>query len=76
MKIGVIVPRVGRANTKVGTQKMPGPEHVTSRGKPEALGFESIWLFDHFHTVPRPTVEITFEAFTSLAALAAETESR
>jgi F420-dependent oxidoreductase-like protein len=39
----------------------------------EALGFESIWLFDHFHTVPRPTLEITFEAFTSLAALAAET---
>ena len=39
----------------------------------EALGFQSIWLFDHFHTVPRPTLEITFEAFTSLAALAAET---
>jgi F420-dependent oxidoreductase-like protein len=40
----------------------------------EALGFESIWLFDHFHTVPRPTDEITFESFTSLAALAAITE--
>jgi F420-dependent oxidoreductase-like protein len=39
----------------------------------EALGFESIWLFDHFHTTPRPTDEITFESFTSLAALAAET---
>jgi len=21
----------------------------------ERLGFESIWIFDHFHTVPRPT---------------------
>jgi F420-dependent oxidoreductase-like protein len=40
----------------------------------ESLGFESIWLFDHFHTVPRPTDEITFESFTSLAALAALTE--
>ena len=40
----------------------------------ERLGFESIWLFDHFHTVPRPTDEITFESFTSLAALAAVTE--
>jgi alkanesulfonate monooxygenase SsuD/methylene tetrahydromethanopterin reductase-like flavin-dependent oxidoreductase (luciferase family) len=37
------------------------------------LGFESIWLFDHFHTVPRPTDEITFESFTSLSALAAVT---
>ena len=31
-------------------------------------------MFDHFHTVPRPTDEITFESFTSLAALAALTE--
>ena len=45
-------------------------------GRPQAdrLGFESIWLFDHFHTVPRPTDEITFESFTSLSALAALTE--
>jgi F420-dependent oxidoreductase-like protein len=40
----------------------------------DRLGFESIWMFDHFHTVPRPTDEITFESFTSLAALAALTE--
>jgi len=39
----------------------------------EALGFESIWVFDHFHTVPRPTFEITFESFTTLTALAPET---
>jgi F420-dependent oxidoreductase-like protein len=39
----------------------------------ERLGFESIWLFDHFHTVPRPTDEITFESFSSLSALAALT---
>ena len=40
----------------------------------DRLGFESIWLFDHFHTVPRPTDEITFESFTTLSALAALTE--
>jgi F420-dependent oxidoreductase-like protein len=39
----------------------------------ELLGFESIWLFDHFHTIPRPTDEITFESFTTLSALAALT---
>ena len=26
----------------------------------EGLGFESIWVFDHFHTVPQPSDEITF----------------
>ncbi len=73
MKIGVIVPqgwvgeydgwdpgRAWRRTTEVAVQA-------------DRLGFESIWLFDHFHTVPRPTDEITFESFTSLAALAALT---
>ncbi len=36
----------------------------------EALGFESLWVFDHFHTVPVPTDEITLESFTMLGALA------
>ncbi len=40
----------------------------------EALGFESLWVFDHFHTVPRPSEEITFESFSVLSALAVATE--
>jgi F420-dependent oxidoreductase-like protein len=35
--------------------------------------FESIWVFDHFHTVPVPTDEATHEAWTLMAALAAAT---
>ena len=38
------------------------------------LGFDSIWLFDHFHTVPVPTQEVTFECWTSTAALARDTK--
>jgi F420-dependent oxidoreductase-like protein len=40
----------------------------------EALGFEGLWVFDHFHTVPQPTDEITFESFSVLSALAMVTE--
>lgn len=40
----------------------------------ETLGFESLWVFDHFHTVPTPTDEITFESFSVLSALAMATE--
>jgi len=36
----------------------------------EELGFESLWAFDHFHTTPDSTDEITFESFTVLTALA------
>src|SRR2546428_13795676 len=36
----------------------------------DRLGYDSIWLFDHFHTVPTPELETTFECFTSLAGFA------
>jgi len=36
--------------------------------------FESIWVYDHFHTVPVPTAEATHEAWSVMAALAAATE--
>jgi F420-dependent oxidoreductase-like protein len=39
----------------------------------EEAGFESEWVFDHFHTVPDPMDEITFESFTTLTAIAGVT---
>ena len=33
--------------------------------------FESVWVYDHFHTVPEPTQEATHEAWTLMAAFAA-----
>jgi F420-dependent oxidoreductase-like protein len=41
----------------------------------ERLGFESLWVYDHFHTVPEPTQEVTYEAWTMMAALAATTDT-
>ncbi|MBV9231470.1 MAG: LLM class F420-dependent oxidoreductase, partial [Chloroflexi bacterium] len=38
------------------------------------LRYNSIWLFDHFHTVPVPTQEVTFECWASTAALARDTK--
>jgi F420-dependent oxidoreductase-like protein len=40
----------------------------------EAGPWESIWVYDHFHTVPIPTGEATHEAWTLMAALAATTQ--
>jgi F420-dependent oxidoreductase-like protein len=39
----------------------------------EAGPFESVWVYDHFHTVPVPTQEATHEAWTLMAALGAAT---
>ena len=74
MKIGAIVPQ-GWVGEYDGWEPLDAWRRTTEVARQaERLGFESIWLFDHFHTVPRPTDEITFESFTSLSALAALTE--
>ena len=74
MKIGTIVPQ-GWVGEYDGWDPLDAWRRTTEVARQaDRLGFESIWLFDHFHTVPRPTDEITFESFTSLSALAALTE--
>src|SRR6266704_3385846 len=39
----------------------------------DEVGFESAWLVDHFHTIPQPSQEVTFECWTSTAAIARDT---
>ena len=74
MRIGVIVPQ-GWTGEYDDWEPLDAWRRTTEVARQaEDLGFESIWLFDHFHTVPRPTDEITFESFTSLSALAEVTE--
>ena len=73
MKVGVIVPQ-GWTGEYVGVPPQEAwARTVEIAQRAERLGFESIWLFDHFHTTPDPTDELTFESFTSLAALASVT---
>jgi len=41
----------------------------------ERLGYDSVWVYDHFHNVPRPVHEAVFECWTVMAALAEATTS-
>ena len=59
---------------RLGRQPTAWARTVELAEQAEALGFESLWVFDHFHTVPDPTDEITFESFSVLSALAMATE--
>lgn len=74
MKIGIIVPQGWTGDYDGWEPARAWARTVAVAQQAERLGFESIWLFDHFHTVPKPTDELTFESFTSLSALAAMTE--
>jgi F420-dependent oxidoreductase-like protein len=40
----------------------------------DEAGYNSAWLVDHFHTVPQPSQEVTFECWTTTAALARDTK--
>ena len=74
MKLGVIVPQ-GWTHEYDGWDPLAAwARTVAVAQQADRLGFESIWLYDHFHTVPRPSDELTFESFTSLSALAALTK--
>lgn len=73
MKLGVIVPQ-GWVGEFDGWDPQRAWRRATSVARrADDLGFESIWVYDHFHTVPEPTEEITFESFTMLSALGAIT---
>src|SRR6185369_9440986 len=39
----------------------------------EELGYDSVWVYDHFHNVPRPAHEAVFECWTTLAAISQRT---
>ena len=39
----------------------------------ETLGYDSIWVYDHFHNVPRPAHEAVFECWTTMAAISQRT---
>jgi F420-dependent oxidoreductase-like protein len=73
MKVGVIVPQ-GWTGEYAGVKPVDAWRRtVEAAREAERLGFDSVWLSDHFHTTPEPTDELTFEAYTSLSALAALT---
>jgi F420-dependent oxidoreductase-like protein len=74
MKFGVIVPQGVDHEYDGWEPSAAWRRSVEVARHAEELGFESIWLYDHFATDPIPEDEITFEAFTMLAGLGASTE--
>jgi F420-dependent oxidoreductase-like protein len=39
----------------------------------ESLGFDALWVYDHFHNVPEPIHETLFESWTTLTAISQQT---
>ncbi len=76
MKFGTFVPQGWRMDLVEIRDPVEQYEAMTRVGvAAEAAGYDSIWLYDHMHTVPTPTQETTFEAWTCTAALARDTKT-
>jgi F420-dependent oxidoreductase-like protein len=73
-KFGIIVPQgwiLDLVDIEDPVEQFEAMVRVTKAA--ERLGFDSAWLYDHFHTYHKPVLETTFECWTSMAALARET---
>ncbi|HEY3560532.1 MAG TPA: TIGR03560 family F420-dependent LLM class oxidoreductase [Kribbella sp.] len=74
MKFGVFVPQGWRMDLVELADPVEQWEAMTAVAKAADAGpWDSIWLFDHFHTVPEPTRDTVFEMWTTTAALARDT---
>ncbi|EFH83219.1 LLM class F420-dependent oxidoreductase [Ktedonobacter racemifer] len=75
MKYGISLPN-GWTMSLVGIKDpIEAYETMTNVAKAaDETGFEAVWMVDHFHTVPTPTQEVTFESWMSLAAIARDTK--
>lgn len=76
IKFGTIVPQGWRLDLRHIDDQIEKYETMTRVAQEaERLGFDSIWVYDHFHTVPTQELETTFECWVSTAALARDTST-
>jgi alkanesulfonate monooxygenase SsuD/methylene tetrahydromethanopterin reductase-like flavin-dependent oxidoreductase (luciferase family) len=73
VRVGIIAPQGWTGEFDGWDPARAWARTVAVAHEADALGFDSVWLFDHVQTEPVPTEEITFEAFVGLSALAVET---
>jgi F420-dependent oxidoreductase-like protein len=73
MRVGLIIPQGWKYEYNGWDPAAAWTRTLELARDAEALGFESEWVFDHFHTVPEVTDQITFESFTTLTAMACVT---
>jgi len=76
LQFGVLVPQgwtMDLAHIKDPVQAYETMTSITQTA--DEVGFASAWLVDHFHTIPHPTPEATFECWMTTAALARDTRN-
>ncbi|MCW2541808.1 MAG: Luciferase-like monooxygenase [Frankiales bacterium] len=74
-RFGIFVPQGWRMDLVGIGDPVEQWEAMTAVAKAADEGsWDSIWVYDHFHTVPDPSTETTFECWTTTAALSRDTK--
>ena len=69
MKIGAMVPQGWRMDLHDIKPEQQWDTIIEASARIEKLNYASVWVYDHFHTVPSPTQDPTFECWSLMAAL-------
>ncbi|WP_067500716.1 LLM class F420-dependent oxidoreductase [Actinoplanes sp. TFC3] len=73
-KFGVFVPQGWQTDLAEIADPIEQYEAMTAVAKLADAGpWDSVWVYDHFHTVPEPTINSTFECWTVTSTLARDT---
>ncbi|WP_280382769.1 LLM class F420-dependent oxidoreductase [Nocardia wallacei] len=74
MRFGIFIPQGWRLDlVGIDPAAQWGVMRELARRIDAGDAWESLWVYDHFHTVPVPTEEATHEAWTLMSAFAAVT---
>jgi F420-dependent oxidoreductase-like protein len=76
VRFGIFVPQGWRMDLQEIGDPVEQYEAMTrvARAADAEAAYDSIWVYDHFHTVPTPELATVFECWTITAALARDTQ--
>jgi F420-dependent oxidoreductase-like protein len=73
MRFGLFIPQGWRLDLVDIPTEQQWPVMRDLAAYADASAWDSLWVYDHFHTVPMPTGEATHEAWSLMSAYAATT---
>ncbi|GHO42394.1 LLM class F420-dependent oxidoreductase [Ktedonospora formicarum] len=75
MQFGILLPQGWTMDLRSIPDPLEAYEAMTRVAQTaDEIGIAAAYLVDHFHTIPQPSQEVTFECWTTAAALARDTK--
>ena len=74
LTFGVFVPQGWKMElASIADPQAKWQRAVDTAVRAEELGYDTVWVYDHFHNVPVPAHEAMFECWTTIAAISQRT---